>query len=120
MRLRWLIAAYAALMLGVFPAYAKDKPEWRSWPMGERVGVRVGAFFANLETTVRIDATNGVFGTAISLEQDLGLDDTKTTLAAEAHWRFLKRSRLDFTYFQLDRSGASSTSVNIRVGDNVF
>ena len=120
MRLRWFIAAYAALMLGVFPAYAKDKPEWRSWPMGERVGVNVGAFFANLETTVRIDATNGAFGTAISFERDLGLDDTKTTLAAGAHWRFLKRSRLDFTYFELDRSGASSTSVNIRVGDNVF
>ncbi len=120
MQRHWLIVALAFLLLTAGPAYAKDKPEWRSWPMGERVGVKVGAFFANLDTTVRIDATNGVFGTAISFERDLGLDDTKTRPVVEAHWRFFKRSRLDFTYFELDRSGDSTTSVNIRVGDNVF
>jgi len=88
--------------------------------MGERAGVKVGAFFANLETTVRLDATDGSRGTEISFEQDLGLDDTKTRPMAEAYWRFAKKHRLDFSYFNLDRSGDSSSTVNIKFGEHTF
>ena len=120
MRRYLLIIPVALLLSGVGPAHTKDKPEWRSWPMGERFGVNVGSFFANLETTVRLDGTGGALGTEISFEQDLGLDDTKTRIMAIGYWRFFKKHRLDFSYFNLDRSGDSSSTVNIRFGDNIF
>ena len=88
--------------------------------MGERFGINVGAFFANLDTKIRLDGTGGALGTGIDFEQDLGLDDTKTRIMAEGHWRFFKKHRLDFSYFNLDRSGDSTSTVNIRFGDNIF
>jgi hypothetical protein len=117
---RWFVAALALLVVGIVPAYGKDKPEWRSWPMGDRAGLVIGGFFANLDTTVRVDGTMGAIGTQISFERDLGLDDTKTRPMVNAYWRFLKRHRLDFLYFNLDRSGDSISAINIRFGDKTF
>ena len=114
------IAALALLVVGIVPAYGKDKPEWRSWPTGARAGLVVGGFFANMDTTVRVDGSMGEIGTAISFERDLGLDDTKTRPMIYTHWRFLKRHQLEFLYFNLDRSGDSVSSVNIRFGDRAF
>lgn len=77
-------------------------------------------FFANLETKVRLDGTGGALGTSFDFEQDLGLDDTKTRIMAEGYWRFFKRHRLDVSYFNLDRSGDGSSTIQIRFGDEVF
>jgi len=120
MRHQWLTIPLAALLLGVGPAFAQAEPDWRSWPMGHRVGANVGAFFANLNTKVRLDGADGSLGTGIDFEQDLGLDDTKTRPMVEAHWRFAKKHRLEFSYFNLDRSGDGSTTVNIKFGENTF
>ena len=120
MQCHWLIIPVSALLLGVGPAYADEEPEWRAWPLGNKVGLQVGSFFANMETTVRVDATNGMLGSQISFERDLGLDDSKTRPMVNAYWRFFERHRLDFYYFNLDRSGDSISSVDIRFGDQVF
>ncbi len=120
MRHQWLTIPLAVLLLGFGPAYAQGEPDWRSWPMGERFAVNVGSFFANLDTKVRLDASDGSLGTGIDFEQDLGLDDTQTRIMAGAYWRFFKRHRLDVSYFDLDRSGDSSSTVNISFGDEVF
>ena len=120
MRRHWLIIPLTLGLISVGPAYAQGKPEWRSWPMGERFGLSVGTFFANLDTKVRLDGTGGALGTAIDFEQNLGLDDTKTRIMAAGYWRFFKKHRLDFSYFNLDRSGDGTSTVNIRFGDNVF
>jgi len=120
MRHHWLIIPLAFLLLAVGPAYAQGEPEWRSWPMGERFGLSVGTFFANLDTKVRLDGTGGALGTVIDFEQNLGLDDTKTRIMAAGYWRFFKKHRLDFSYFNLDRSGDGTSTVNIRFGDREF
>ena len=120
MRHQWLTIPLAVLLLGFGPAYAQGEPEWRSWPMGERFAVNVGSFFANLDTKVRLDASDGSLGTGIDFEQDLGLDDTQTRIMVGGYWRFFKKHRLDFSYFDLDRSGDSTSTVNISFGDEVF
>jgi len=120
MQRHWLLISLAVLLLGAEPAIADEEPEWRSWPLGNKAGLLVGSFFANLETTVRVDATSGMLGTQISFERDLGLDDSKTRPVVNAYWRFLERHRLNFYYFNLDRSGDSISSVDIRFGDQVF
>ncbi len=117
---RFLIVPFVMLLLAIGPAYAEEKPQWRSWPLGARGGVKVGSFFANLDTKVRLDGTGGALGTGIDFEQDLGLDDTKTRIMANGYWRFSERHRLDVSYFDLDRSGDGSSTIAIRFGDNVF
>ena len=120
MQRHWLIIPLGFLLIALGPAYAQGDPEWRSWPMGQRFGVSVGGFFAKLDTKVRLDGSGGVLGTVIDFEQNLGLDDTKNRIMAGGYWRFFKKHRLDFSYFNLDRSGDSSSTVNIRFGDRIF
>jgi hypothetical protein len=120
MRRRLLIIPLTLVLISVGPAYAQGDPEWRSWPTGERVAVNVGTFFAKLDTKVRLDGTGGALGTGIDFESDLGLDDTQLRIMAEGHWRFFKKHRLDFSYFNLDRSGDGTSIVSIRFGDQVF
>jgi len=114
------IVPIAMLLLDVGLAHAEETAEWHNWPLGDRSGLIIGGFFANLETTVRVDATNGALGTEISFERHLGLDDTKTRPLAQAYWRFREHHRLNFTYLNLDRSGDSISSFDIRFGDQVF
>ena len=110
------------LALLIFPslACAQDQDDWRDWRFAERFRVYAQAFFANLNTEVRLDSRTGDVGTTISFEQNLGLDDTKTTGAAGIAWRFAKKHRLRFDYFELNRSAASATTSEIRFGDQVF
>lgn len=119
--LRYLpIIPIAMFLLDVGSAHAEETAEWRDWPLGERSGLVIGGFFANLETTVRVDGPGGTLGTEISFERNLGLDDTKTRPIAQAYWRFREHHRLIFGYLNLDRSGDSVSSVDIRFGDQVF
>lgn len=101
-------------------ACAQDQDDWREWPLAERFRVYVQAFFTNLDTGVRLDSSSGVVGTTIDFEQNLGLSDTEALPAAGVSWRFARKHRLRFDYFELNRSSASITTSEIRFGDEVF
>lgn len=62
-------------------AQAQTNEAWKSWPMGDRFAINVEAFFPNIDTVVRLDASDGSSGTTIDFEQSLGMSDTKTLLA---------------------------------------
>jgi hypothetical protein len=102
-------------------AGAKEEPEWRSWPLGERFAFSVGAFKPNIDTTVRAVSTGDINpGAAISFERDLGMSDSTTRPIASANWRFAQRHSLGFMYFNLDRSGDTISQVNIKFGDETI
>jgi hypothetical protein len=81
---------------------------------------RLGAFWPSIDTTVQANASNGLAGTTINLESDLGLSDSKTLPVFDATWRFAQRHRLEFNYVSLDRSATATASGQIRFGDVVF
>jgi hypothetical protein len=109
------------LMLSALPAVAKDKPEWRSWPNGERFTVGIGLYRPNLDTVVSVGTLSGPdTGTRVSFENNLGLEDTKSVPMIALDWRLSKRNMLRLRYFELDRSGADSSSVDIKWGDEEF
>ena len=105
------------LLLAV-PGGARDLPEWRSWPLGERFNIGVGAFHANLETKVRAVSTGEINpGAAVIFERDLGMADSITRPMLRANWRVAKRHTLSLNYFDLNRSGDTISTVNIKFGD---
>jgi len=108
-------------LLSTAQAGAKELPEWRSWPLGERFAIGVGAFWPNIKTEVRAVSTGDINpGAAISFERDLGMKDSTTRPLVSANWRFTKRHSLYFKYFDLDRSGDTISTVNIKFGDEVI
>jgi len=90
-----------------------EQAEWRSWPLGQRFSVGISAYRPKLDTKVSLTA-GPILGT-IDFEQNLGLDDTESVPLANLRWRFFKRHTFRVDYFKLDRSGAGTAPVDIRL-----
>ena len=102
------------------PVIAQDKNDWQSWPLADRFTIGVDAFFPNLDTRVRIDASDSSPGTTIDFEQNLGMSDTESLPTLSASWRFARKHQLTLDIFNLDRSGSAITSTDIQIGDETF
>ena len=102
----------------VAPATAHDE-DWQSWPTAQTLILSGGYFLPELDTTVVITDDNGNFGSSISFEDNLGLDDNKSTAMLYAEWRFFKRHSLNLSHFKLARDGGVRKVGVIIVGDRV-
>lgn len=101
------------------PALAEG--DWKSWPTGDTWRIAAGYFLPKLDTTIQVTGPEGNVGTRLSFEKNLGLDDSKGTGLLSVDWRFFKRHRLSYSYFELNRSATSvDSSVSIVIGDDVF
>ena len=109
---RTILATLASL--ATLPALAAD-------PMHEQgVSVRLGGFYSSSDTTLRLDAANGALGTSISLESDLGFEESKSLPVLEATWRINPRHRIELGYLRLARDSQKTITGEIRFGDQVF
>ncbi len=116
-----LILVATSLLISM-EAVAAEQPEWRKWPMGDKLVVTAGLFFPRLDTKVGARSADAAFPVAsvIDFESDLGLDDHATRPVVSVRWRMARQHSLDFNYFQLDRDGSATTTIPIRFGDNVI
>jgi hypothetical protein len=113
---RWagLFGLIAALS---FPAlvWAQDKES-----IPDRFQIDFGGFFVTrADTTASLAKKSGPFsvGTQIDFHQDLDLPDSDTVPRIDGYYRWGKHSRVDFTYFKIDRSGTATTDQDINWGD---
>jgi len=113
---RWvgLVGLLTALS---FPTatWAQDKE-----PIPDRFQIDFGGFFVTrADTTLSLNAKSGPIsvGTQIDFHQDLGLPDSDTVPRIDGYYRWGKRSRVDFSYFKIDRSGTATTQNQIEWGD---
>jgi hypothetical protein len=110
-------------MLGLStPVNADDDPadDWEEDPTGHRFAVALGGFFPQLDTVVRVDAADGSIGTTIDFENTLGMDKSKTLPIVRGFYRFNEKHRINFGYFNLDRSGLGVSDAQVRFGDVTF
>ena len=105
-----VVAVAAALV--VLPGTAcAEGPDDSFW--GE-----LSYFYPTITSTARLDLTSTSRpGTTIKLEDDLDLDDRKGTPYLTLGMRLGERWRLEFEYYQLNRSGARSIDRQIEWGD---
>ena len=80
-------------------------------PFDYRFGLWGGAFFAEVDTSIRWDTTI-IPGTEIGLESSLGMDDNSSSFNGEAEWRFFNRNALKLRYFKLTRDGSGDAPLN--------
>jgi hypothetical protein len=74
-------------------------------PTNERVRLSLGFMHVSSTTSLKLDSSQGVPGSPIDAENDLGLDRSDFEPKFEAMVRVGQRHRLRFDYFTLDRSG---------------
>ncbi len=101
-RTQWL------LMVTLFPLLVHAQEE----PLPDKFKIEVGEFFVTrAQTTLSLAATAGIFaaGTLLNFEEDLGLSSRESVPRIDGYYRFGKRSRMDFSYFNIKRSGIATT-----------
>lgn len=78
------------------------------WDLPDRFNVNIGAFFiTQADTTLGVRGTSGPVsvGAGIDFSRNLGVDQRETAGRIDGYWRFTRRSRVDWTYFNYDRDG---------------
>lgn len=112
-----LSAALFSTLLGLQPALvaAADKPDWRSWPLGQRLTLNVSAYRPDINTFTELNDPDNAIQGSIEFEQDLNLEDSKTVGTAGLKWKISKRNSLQFDYFKLDRSGQGNSQVEVTI-----
>jgi hypothetical protein len=108
-----LLALFIVLSPSV--GIAKEKPEWRSWPMGDRMVGAISGYRPHMNTQAFVSDEDGNLGVGISFEDSLGLENKKTVPLAYASWRISKRNAVSIDYFKLDRNNTQNSFVLIRV-----
>jgi hypothetical protein len=99
-------------------------------PISDRFFVRISAFGASPETTLRLDPTQpniivvpplpGQQGTELSAEEDLGLDDAIEQARMEFDVRMSDRNHLRIDYFKLNRFGDVTLTEPIDFGEQEY
>ena len=86
----------------------------------DKFKIDIGAFLVtDISTTVSLAKTAGAVGAGarIDFEDQLGLDDKVTVPRLDGYYRFGKKSRVDFTYWKLDRDTTFVINEDISIGD---
>ncbi len=102
-RTQWLL-----MVTLLFPLLVHAQEE----PLPDKLKIEVGEFFVTrAQTTLSLAATAGIFaaGTLLNFEEDLGLSSRENVPRIDGYYRFGKRSRMDFSYFNIKRSGIATT-----------
>ena len=103
-----------AMLAGLSAAASAEQPQDRFW-----AGLEY--FYPTVSTTARFDATATARpGTTISLEDELDLTDRKGTPYLDLGMRLGENWRIEFEYYQLNRSSTHTITRQIDWGDTSF
>lgn len=77
-------------------------------------------FFPKVDSSLRVDASDGTIGTDVDFEEDLKLDRHATLGAVMAEWRPGDDWLFNFEYYEVGRKTSATLDREISVGDTTF
>jgi hypothetical protein len=87
----------------------------------DRFQIGAGFFAAQTTTDIKLGkSSGGSIGSDIDFEKDLGFKREVQTFMANFQWRISRRWRMDFSYYQLNRSSAKTLERTINFGDHTY
>ena len=121
---RTAVAASACAALFAFLALPAAAADESAGPRPARVlsdtwHFELGGLWADFNSSFQL-GTDRIVGTAINLEDDLGLSSDTTTWNVNGFWRFGSASALSFGYTSFNRDGSNKLDQTITVGDTVY
>jgi hypothetical protein len=88
-------------------------------PIESRYEITVGSYFTSLSTILALRATDGILGTSIDFEEDLGSPDREDVFRGDFLMRF-GRHEIRAGYYQVSRRATRIISREITWGDQTF
>jgi hypothetical protein len=92
-------------------------PEYRV--RDDDIYLTLGGFLVTFKTEAGA-SFGGLLGTRVNVEDDLGVDDNKSTFRLDGFWRFKPKHSLGWSWFALNRSGFSVLDEQIEFEDVIF
>ena len=112
-----LLLFFAIVTTGLLlPGFAKASEGYG--PGQDKWKFELGAYFPSISTTVKLDGSE--VGDNVDLENGLGLDEDDTVWRLDGYWRFFKKHRLGFGYYQLKRDATRRLDEQFYIGDKLF
>jgi hypothetical protein len=112
-----LAACLLTLIATTFSLPALAQRASSKWDLPDRLQLNVGAFFLdNVDTKTVLRSTTVPAGVIISFDKDLGVEERDVTPRIDGFYRFNRRHRLDFSYFEIKREGTNFIGVDIPGG----
>lgn len=87
-------------------------------PLTDTFSLDIGTFILNTSTKLAVNG-QGIRGTEIDAERDLGMGD-KTSFRLDGYWRFARRHRVRVMYFDLNRSQSHVISKDITFNGTTY
>ena len=116
----FLPAIAIALLLSPSPTTSADPESSRpSRLLEDRFNLSVGWYTPGFSTDAAIGVA-GIVGTLIRLEDDVGLDEEKSSGRLDGFYRFNEKHAIDFSYLVLDRNGGSILDKRIEFNGVIF
>ncbi len=102
-------------------AQNKDSIANRSYPwFVEKYKVSAGFFVPVNNTSIAVGIQGGANGTEVDFERDLGFNKNSATFMAAFQWRVSRRSRVNFNYYNINRSSSHTLNKDIIFKDDTF
>jgi len=109
-----LTVAALILVNSLSPAMAQTAEE-------ERFSFSLGLFVTDRDSKTRFDAqTNSSSGTEVDVESEFGLDTSDSVFRLDGYYRFNQKHRIDFSWFDLSRTGSKQTQQDIDWNESFF
>jgi hypothetical protein len=86
----------------------------------DRFWVGAGAFFPQTTTSAQLQNTQTGVGANVDFENALGMATDKSVPMLSGRWRLGQRWRVEFEYFQLNRTGTKVVDRDIQWGDTTY
>jgi hypothetical protein len=86
----------------------------------QKWGFKLGFFTTDLDTSVQFDTNSGDVGWDTDFEDDLGLDSSDDAFRLDGYYKFNDKHRIDYSYFDMSRSGSGILTTEINFGDETF
>lgn len=126
MQKRLFASAILTSLLLIGTALAADPAAPIELPT-ERYNLRASGFFAqDIDTRIRVDGRLNAggqewdFGTTIDMADQLKMETSVEVFRAEAMWKFGRKHRLDFAWFNMEERGQVTLGELIDFGDMDF
>jgi len=128
------VVSAAGVGLLVLPAHAQVAPAATPTPIqpaaatmtagtesSEDFTVRLGAFFlSSINTKLALSDSAGHGGQEVDLSRDLGIRDSLNVFRLDAEWRFAGKHKVQFAYFDINRSTSHVLTGSINWGDQTY
>ena len=87
----------------------------------EKFSLSIGLFVAERDSTTRFDAQeSSMSGTEVDVESERGLDTSDSVFRLDGYYRFNQNHRIDFSWFDLSRTGSNKIERDINWKDTLF